>query len=132
MTMKKAAAVIAVLLVAACAAGAVAFTQFKNGKSAQNKAPEKKVEEPEPEPPMNPLTGSHDFTEKQMNQRICVFVVENHPEARPQVGMDDPKYSPDIILEGEVEGGISRMLWLYADYNKLPEAIGPLRSARPP
>ena len=46
--------------------------------------------------------------------------------------MDDPEYSPDIILQGEVEGGITRTLWLYADYNKLPEIIGPMRSARPP
>jgi hypothetical protein len=46
--------------------------------------------------------------------------------------MDDEKYSPDIILQGEVEGGITRTLWLYADYEKLPEIIGPTRSARPP
>ena len=46
--------------------------------------------------------------------------------------MDDPNYSPDIVLQGEVEGGITRTLWFYADYNKLPEIIGPMRSARPP
>ena len=46
--------------------------------------------------------------------------------------MDDENYSPDIILQGEVEGGITRTLWLYADYEKLPEIIGPTRSARPP
>ena len=131
MTSKKMAATLAVLLVAACVIGAVAFTQFKND-TPEKKAPSKKVEEPEPEPPMNPLTGSLDFTEKDMQRRVCGFVVENHPDARPQVGMDDPKHSPDIILEGEVEGGISRMLWLFADYTKLPETIGPLRSARPP
>ena len=131
MTNKKMAAGIAVLLVAACLIGAVAFTQFKSDKSAEKK-PAKKVEEPEPEPPMNPLTGSLDYSEKAMQRRICGFVVENHPAARPQIGMDDPKYSPDIILEGEVEGGISRMFWMFADYTKLPETIGPLRSARPP
>jgi hypothetical protein len=46
--------------------------------------------------------------------------------------MDDPEYSPDIILQGEVEAGITRTLWMYADYTKLPEIIGPMRSARPP
>ena len=59
-------------------------------------------------------------------------MVENHPAARPQWGMDDKYYSPDIILEGEVEGGISRMLWMWADYNKMPYFVGPVRSARPP
>ena len=37
-----------------------------------------------------------------------------------------------LSKEGEVEGGITRTLWLYADYEKLPEIIGPTRSARPP
>lgn len=133
MTNKKLTIGIAVLLIAAAAIGAFAFTQFGKGQpEKKGDAPVEKVEEPEPEPVMNPLTGSFDFSEKAMKQRVCGFVVENHPAARPQIGMDDPKYSPDIILEGEVEGGISRMFWMYADYNKLPEAIGPLRSARPP
>ena len=37
-----------------------------------------------------------------------------------------------MVVQGEVEGGITRMLWLYADYKKTPEVIGPTRSARPP
>ena len=37
----------------------------------------------------------------------------------------------DIVVEGEVEGGITRMLWMYADMTDLPEQIGPTRSARP-
>ena len=84
---------------------------------------------------VNPLTGatvSEGFDENSLNQRTVAFVVENAPEARPQFNMDDPELSPDIVLEGEVEAGITRMLWLYADYNKLPERIGPMRSARPP
>ena len=127
MTSKKLTAGIIVLLILACAFGAAACKQ-KTVKPDQKPA----EEEPEPEPIVNPLTGSFDFSEKAANRRVCGFVVENHPAARPQVGMDDKKYSPDIIVEGEVEGGISRMLWLYADYKKLPEVIGPLRSARPP
>ncbi|MBQ6388598.1 MAG: DUF3048 domain-containing protein [Mogibacterium sp.] len=83
----------------------------------------------------NPLTGEtaeDGFDENALNQRIAAFVVENTPDARPQWGLDDPNYSPDIVLQGEVEGGITRTLWFYADYNKLPEVIGPMRSARPP
>lgn len=83
----------------------------------------------------NPLTGQtteEGFDENALNQRVVAFVVENTSEARPQWGMDDPEYSPDIVLQGEVEAGITRTLWMYADYNKLPEIIGPMRSARPP
>ena len=96
------------------------------------------VEEEEvipPPPPSNPLTGElveDGFDESALSRRIAAFVVENTPDARPQWGLDDANYSPDIVLMGEVEGGITRTLWMYADYNKLPEIIGPMRSARPP
>ena len=85
--------------------------------------------------PHNILTGETEedgYDTAADKQRVAAFVVENAPDARPQWGMDDAKYSPDIVIQGEVEGGITRTLWLYADYNKLPEQIGPMRSARPP
>ncbi len=94
----------------------------------------KKNEEPKV-PPHNPLTGAYaedGFDTSALDKRIVAFVVENSPDARPQWGMDDPDYSPDLVLQGEVEGGITRMLWFYADDSKLPEIIGPTRSARPP
>ncbi len=83
----------------------------------------------------NPLTGEtpeEGFDVSALDRRITAFVVENTSDARPQWGMTDENYPPDIMLEGEVEGGITRTLWFYADYNKLPEIIGPMRSARPP
>ena len=85
--------------------------------------------------PHNSLTGATEeegYDTAAADQRVAAFVVENAPDARPQWGMDDANYSPDILLQGEVEGGITRTLWLYADYNKLPQQIGPMRSARPP
>lgn len=92
----------------------------------------KKKTAAKPEPVTNPLTGSTEFDESAKGIRPVALVVENAPDARPQWGMTDKKYSPDIILQGEVEGGITRTLWFYADYNKLPKKIGPMRSARPP
>lgn len=91
-------------------------------------------EEPEP-PAANALTGAtaeEGYDEAAAGRRVAAFVVENAPDARPQWGMDDENYSPDIVLQAEVEGGITRMLWFYADYEKTPEIIGPTRSARPP
>ena len=79
----------------------------------------------------NPLTGEEGYNAKAVDVRPVACVVENSYYARPQWGIEDEK-SPDIILEGEVEGGETRMLWFYADYTNLPEQIGPMRSARPP
>jgi len=126
---KKAIIGIAAALIVAIGAGVAIFVLTGNKEEAP--APKKKEPVKEPEPIVNPLTGSEQFNPKALNRRVAAFVVENHPDARPQIGMDG-KNSPDIILEGEVEGGISRMLWFFADYRKLPKVIGPTRSARPP
>lgn len=76
---------------------------------------------------VNPFTGEENYNEAAVGQRPVAVVVENHPDARPQWNIT----TPDIIVEGVVEGGISRMLWLYADYTSLPDQIGPVRSIRP-
>ena len=76
---------------------------------------------------LNPLTGKSGYKKSAKGVRPVAIVVENLSPARPQWGIE----TPDIIVEGEVEGGISRMLWLYADYTSVPEKIGPTRSARP-
>lgn len=77
-------------------------------------------------PPTNVLTGE-EINASSDGKRPVAIVVENHKDARPQWGSG----TADIVCEGEVEGGISRMLWIYADRTKMPDQIGPLRSARP-
>lgn len=74
---------------------------------------------------VNPLTGLADLSESAIGARPVAIMVENSPAARPQWGLS----SPDIVLEGCVEGGITRMMWIYADVSKVPK-IGPVRSAR--
>ena len=51
--------------------------------------------------------------------------IDNHPSARPQVGLDEA----DIVFEELVEGGLTRYIavWHYS----LPAEIGPVRSVRP-
>ena len=73
---------------------------------------------------LNPLTGE-ELEESAIGKRVVAIMVENTPAARPQWGLS----TPDVVVEGLVEGGITRMMWLYADYNKIPK-IGPIRSAR--
>lgn len=74
----------------------------------------------------NPLTGLGDYEQGYEGKKFIGIVVENSPDARPQWGLS----TPDILMEYEVEGGISRMLWLYANENRIPAKVGPVRSAR--
>lgn len=73
---------------------------------------------------INPLTGL-ELSESAAGKRPVAIMVENSPDARPQWGLS----TPDIVLEGLVEGGITRMMWIYADVTKIPK-VGPVRSAR--
>jgi hypothetical protein len=58
-------------------------------------------------------------------QRLPLAVmVENHTDARPQVGLD----KADIVYEGLVEGAITRFMAIYQCQEA--EKIGPVRSAR--
>ena len=76
---------------------------------------------------LNPITGMPGYDAAYYaNKKIVGVVVENHPGARPQWGMS----TPDVTFEYEVEGGISRMLWLYANPDELPAKVGPVRSMR--
>lgn len=74
----------------------------------------------------NPLTGEADYDETQLNARPVFISVENHPEARPQWGITES----DIVFEMVAEGGITRTLQVFANPERVPEKIGPIRSAR--
>ncbi len=126
--------IVAVILVIAIIAGTVfAIVKSKNKEPETTTAPPTTTTTTEAFAKIvNPLTGEEAYNEKAAGKRPVACVVENSYPARPQWGIDDSTNSPDIILEGEVEGGETRMLWFYADYTSLPDQIGPMRSARPP
>lgn len=75
---------------------------------------------------VNPLTGKADLSDRAIGARPIAIMVENSPSARPQWGIT----TPDIVIEGVVEGGITRMMWIYADAEDIPKKVGPTRSAR--
>ncbi len=75
---------------------------------------------------INPLTGEAGYNKELLGNRPVMISVENHPDARPQWGIA----SADIVWEVEVEGGISRMMLMYADASRIPAKVGPTRSAR--
>ncbi len=95
-------------------------------KQPQDFEPESQSESAAPtvQAKVNPLTGL-EIREEALGKRPVAVMVENSPEARPQWGLS----TPDVVIEGVVEGGITRMMWLYADAADMPK-VGPTRSAR--
>ncbi|GGX95977.1 hypothetical protein GCM10010358_57230 [Streptomyces minutiscleroticus] len=55
---------------------------------------------------------------------VLAVKIDNVAGARPQTGLD----KADVVYVEQVEGGLSRLLAVYA--TMLPEAVGPVRSAR--
>ena len=51
--------------------------------------------------------------------------IDNHPRARPQIGID----RADIVFEELVEGGLTRYVAVW--HSDVPAEIGPIRSIRP-
>lgn len=85
---------------------------------------------PTPEPTLPPyeanvLTGAPKDENYPEGQRITGVMVNNITVARPQRGLS----KADILFEIKVEGGITRFMPLFVDYNEIGE-VGPVRSGR--
>ena len=97
--------------------------------------PEPEIVEPEPEPepePMpwdlfayNKLTGLYDVDKEHAGMRPVAVMVNNNEFCLPQRGLSDC----DLLVEIEVEGGITRTMAVFTDYYKVRE-VGPVRSLR--
>jgi len=70
-----------------------------------------------------PLCGELVSPDK-LGRHILAVVIENHPDARPQSGLNQA----EIVYEALTEGGITRFLAFY--YCHEAEELGPVRSAR--
>ncbi len=70
----------------------------------------------------SPLTGVGE--EKESTARPVAVMVNNHPKARPQSGLS----KADIVYEVLAEGDITRFLAIFQ--SRMPEEVGPVRSAR--
>lgn len=60
------------------------------------------------------------------NPRAVAVMVNNITAARPQRGLSQA----DILVESKVEGGITRFMAIYSDYENVTGDIGPVRSGR--
>lgn len=87
--------------------------------------------EPQPEPKptklVNPLTGLEDLPLDKGNVRPLAIMIDNDSLAQNNSQIGVP--SADIIFETEVEGGICRLVALFANGEGAPQ-IGNVRSAR--
>ncbi len=83
---------------------------------------------PEPVVYINPLTGEENFDKDKLNTRPVAIMINNINIAQKvQCGL----HEADIIYETEVEGGITRLLAVFADVSSAGR-IGTIRSARYP
>ncbi len=77
-----------------------------------------------PTPPRWPYSGLIAKSDKAVGKRPLSIKIENSPASRPQTGLN----SADVIYETITEGGITRFNCIF--HSKLPETVGPVRSAR--
>ena len=85
----------------------------------------KKEKAPEKIENYNQLTGLYDVADEGKGKRPCAVMINNIAAALPQYGI----YSADIIFEVVAEGGITRLMALYADESDIPNVCS-IRSAR--
>lgn len=75
--------------------------------------------------PCNPLTGETDYPEEALGKRPVAVMVNNIGQALPQRGLA----AADLIYEVVTEGGITRLMAVYANPDEIPY-VGPVRSVR--
>lgn len=73
----------------------------------------------------NLLTGIGDLSQEAIGKRPVAVMINNVEDALPQYGITEA----DVIFEMPVEGDLTRLMALYADYTKVPD-ICAIRSCR--
>lgn len=73
----------------------------------------------------NLLTGVGDLSKEAIGKRPVAVMINNVPAALPQYGISQA----DVVFELPVEGDLTRLMALYADYTKMPD-ICAIRSCR--
>lgn len=73
----------------------------------------------------NMLTGKNDMTTA--NDRLIGYVITDEDSRHIQLNLEDA----DFYFESETEAGIPRILAVFSSFDRVPDEIGPVRSARP-
>ncbi len=77
---------------------------------------------------LNPITGVADMQGSSYSHPVGVMVANNDFIQSEQLGIG----SADMWMEAETEGGITRLMAVFANSERVPDEIGPVRSARTP
>ena len=101
--------------------GTIAKTTAVSESSAEDvtESETEAVTDPEISPYRNPLTGELGYAESAVGKRPVAVMVNNLKGALPQYGIAEA----DIIYELPVEGGITRLMAVYANYADVPENL---------
>jgi len=75
--------------------------------------------------PPSPLNGMGVADRATLDRRVVAIKIDNHPDARPQSGIEQA----DAVYELLVEGGLTRFIALFQSSDT--EYLGPVRSGRP-
>ncbi len=78
-------------------------------------------------PDISPVTGERSFARGLVKQRPYIVMIDNHPDAYPQSGLNQAS----IVFEALAEGGVTRFMAVYQE-GITPDLseIGPVRSTR--
>ena len=76
---------------------------------------------------INPFTGVADMTTAS-NRPVAVMVTNEPGIIGNQYGID----KADFYMETEAEGAVPRIMAVFASVDRVPEKLGPIRSARTP
>lgn len=98
---------------------------YSPSESSQTDIGEPVTEETPVSDGINPLTGESGYNAAAAGKRPVAVMVNNLKAALPQYGIEQA----DIIYELPVEGGITRMMAVYADYTSVPDVCS-VRSCR--
>ncbi|MBR4761093.1 MAG: DUF3048 domain-containing protein [Clostridia bacterium] len=124
---KKIIALILCFAMAIAICGCDLFAENGNGDT-NNTAAEDDNLPPEPQLFYNPLTGIKNLSKEEAAVRPVAVMINNITVAQTvQTGLNNA----DIIYETEVEGGITRLMAVYKNFEKVGQ-IGTIRSARYP
>jgi len=78
-----------------------------------------------PEGFRSPVNGLRPDLETDLDRRAIAVKIDNHPDARPQSGLQEA----DAVIELLVEAGFTRFIAVFHDNDS--EYLGPVRSIRP-
>lgn len=73
--------------------------------------------------PLAPLTGAPSDPAADLDRPALVVKIDNHRNARPQIGLDQA----DLVFDVRAEG-VTRFAAVF--HSRIPDAVGPVRSSR--